>query len=536
MKNIVITIVLVLCSFLFVVFLTNAITIYAQQQMPRPSSNTPPKIPSQSPSSTSPKAVKIISPIKGQQIPVGKDLTISGTSIDNANSNCQVSMSVNRIRPYQPTTAAGTGGANDYSKWNFVLTPNYTTIKPGPDNRITAKYTCTDNSVVASPTYSSVNVTGVMDSTSTTVPTTNVLLQQQKQQTMTTSNNATTISNGNPNKITPQGKPSLTMSNNNTNAIVNSVSTPATHTASTPTNTPDSGKLLYLGINSKSANKADDTNTKAVAHHSNSDDDVGSKIKVNKVSDSASSSSDDDVGSKIKVNKVRDSASSSSDDDVGSKIKVNKVRDSASSSASSDDDVGSKIKVNKVSDSNSGSSSASSTSTSSDDDVGSKIKVNKVRDSASSSASSDDDVGSKIKVNKVSDSNSGSSSASSTSTSSDDDVGSKIKVHKLHPVAHSQSSTNTDHTNIDPVPPLISDNTLIHPHPFFQHTHSSNKVNKVRDSNSGSSSASISDHVTSKIKVHDSKDDNNYSNELADNIIKDVENSLKGSGINIDLG
>src|SRR5438046_250121 len=114
MNNIVITIVLVLCSFLFVVCLTNTITIYAQQQMPRPSSNTPPQIPSQSPppssSPASPKAVKIISPAKGQQIPVGKDLTISGTSIDNAASNCQVSMSVNRVRPYQPVTAAGTAG------------------------------------------------------------------------------------------------------------------------------------------------------------------------------------------------------------------------------------------------------------------------------------------------------------------------------------------------------------------------------------------------------------------------------------------
>ena len=107
MNNIVITIVLVLGLFLFVVFLTNTIIIYAQQQMP-PSSNTPPQIPSQSPSSTaSPKAVKIISPTKGQQIPVGKDLTISGTSIDNATSNCQVSMSVNHVRPYQPATAAG---------------------------------------------------------------------------------------------------------------------------------------------------------------------------------------------------------------------------------------------------------------------------------------------------------------------------------------------------------------------------------------------------------------------------------------------
>ena len=190
-------------------------------------------IPSQSPSSStaSPKAVKIISPTKGQQIPVGKDLTISGTSIDNATSNCQVSMSVNHVRPYQPATAAGTGGvgANDYSKWNFVLTSNYTTIKPGPDNRITAKYTCTDNPAMVSPTYSSVNVTGVTNvaSTTSTTPTANVLQQQQqKQQTMTTSNNATITYNGNPNKITPQDKPSLTVGNNNTTAIVNSVSTP----------------------------------------------------------------------------------------------------------------------------------------------------------------------------------------------------------------------------------------------------------------------------------------------------------------------
>jgi hypothetical protein len=168
MNNTFITILLAFSLFLFVVFLTNTITIYAQQQM-QPSSNIPPNISSQSTSSSaSPKAVKITSPTKGQQVPVGKDLTISGTSIDNATSNCQVTMSVNHVRPYQPTTAAGTAGDNDYSKWNFVLTSNYTTIKPGPDNRITAKFTCTDNPVMVSPTYSSVNVTGVMDASSTT--------------------------------------------------------------------------------------------------------------------------------------------------------------------------------------------------------------------------------------------------------------------------------------------------------------------------------------------------------------------------------
>jgi hypothetical protein len=186
----IITMIVVFSLFLFVVFLTNTITIYAQQV---------PQTQAQSSSSTTspPKlhAVKIISPIKGQQIPVGKDLTIAGTSIDNATSNCQVSVIVNHIRPYRPATAAGTGGgANDYSKWNFVLTPNYTTIKPGPDNRITAKYTCTDNPVMVSPYYSSVNVTGVAATAATTAYA--PLPQQQQQENMITSNNATT-SNGN---------------------------------------------------------------------------------------------------------------------------------------------------------------------------------------------------------------------------------------------------------------------------------------------------------------------------------------------------
>ncbi|MFL6325179.1 MAG: hypothetical protein ACJ72C_10505 [Nitrososphaeraceae archaeon] len=113
--------------------------------------------------------IKITSPIKGQQVPVRKDLTVSGTSIDNATSDCQVSVRVNRVSPYQPATSAtatGSGGgggggaaaANDYSKWNYVLTSKYTTIKPG-QNRITAKYECGGNAALTS--FSSVNVTGV---------------------------------------------------------------------------------------------------------------------------------------------------------------------------------------------------------------------------------------------------------------------------------------------------------------------------------------------------------------------------------------
>jgi hypothetical protein len=117
--------------------------VYAQQSS---SSSTSPSAASVSKPQQHITKVKITSPTKGQQLPVGKGLKVSGISIDNAASDCQISVIVNKVRPYQPATAAtGTGGAAaDYSKWNFVLTSKYTTIKPGP-NRITAKYECANN-------------------------------------------------------------------------------------------------------------------------------------------------------------------------------------------------------------------------------------------------------------------------------------------------------------------------------------------------------------------------------------------------------
>ena len=137
-------------------------------------------------------AVKIISPTKNQQVPIGKDLTISGTSIDNLTSSCQVSVIVNSIKPYQPATATGTGGTKDYSKWNFILTSKYTTIKQGPNNKITAKYTCINNPSVVS--YSSVNVTGVTMTANTTGSNSITAsaaspIKQQQQQVVTKSNN-----------------------------------------------------------------------------------------------------------------------------------------------------------------------------------------------------------------------------------------------------------------------------------------------------------------------------------------------------------
>ena len=65
--------------------------------------------------------VRIISPTKGQRIPVGKELFILGTSTDNANSGCKVSVKLNAINPYQDASPNGGAGNSDYSKWNFTL-------------------------------------------------------------------------------------------------------------------------------------------------------------------------------------------------------------------------------------------------------------------------------------------------------------------------------------------------------------------------------------------------------------------------------
>ena len=158
-------------------------TSYAQV-LPTPT-QLPPKL----------HAVKITSPTKGQQVPIGKNLTISGTSLGNATSHCQVSVIGNGIKPYQPATAAGPGGATDYSKWNFVLTPKYTTIKEGPNNKITARYSCN----ISNPNleaFDSVNVTGI--TTPTTPTTTNItkqIPQQQQQQQPVAGGNQTSTSN-----------------------------------------------------------------------------------------------------------------------------------------------------------------------------------------------------------------------------------------------------------------------------------------------------------------------------------------------------
>lgn len=109
--------------------------------------------------------VRIISPIKDQQIPAHIGLKVSGISIANSTSGfCYVSVIVNGIKPYRMAVAMGKGGANDYSTWSYK--PASSVIKPG-QNRITAKFTCANDPSLKS--FNSVNVIGVANNNNVAV-------------------------------------------------------------------------------------------------------------------------------------------------------------------------------------------------------------------------------------------------------------------------------------------------------------------------------------------------------------------------------
>ncbi|CAN5222431.1 hypothetical protein BH18THE2_BH18THE2_40650 [soil metagenome] len=110
--------------------------------------------------------VNIVLPSKGEPVPAGSSLEISGTSDDNVQTNCKIQVIVNDKRPYQETTTVGPG---DYSKWIFIVTPQYGEIDEGI-NKITSKAICDaahEPFLVLDPVtkqyvkHYSINVTGV---------------------------------------------------------------------------------------------------------------------------------------------------------------------------------------------------------------------------------------------------------------------------------------------------------------------------------------------------------------------------------------
>lgn len=255
MNHITILVALALGMFLSSI-LVNTAMAYAQQVSSSPPHSSSPLLPSTSPLTPKLHTVKITSPTKGQQVPTGKDLTVSGvTTAGTAASHCQVSVIANGVKPYQSAIGTGPGGRTDYSKWNFILTSKYTTINPGLTNKITAKHTCIGNPNLVS--FSSVNVIGV-GAASTATKTAAVQPQPIQQQNITKTTSSSTT--GKNNAITQPGT-SVTKTNNTAIAINN------TNTAASTS--LGSGKLIYLGATKLPGEAANTKSTTIVHHHHN---------------------------------------------------------------------------------------------------------------------------------------------------------------------------------------------------------------------------------------------------------------------------
>jgi hypothetical protein len=105
--------------------------------------------------------VKITSPVDGQKINYidNNTITFNGISSDNTTSNCQVSIILNNIKPYQLTSPVS---SNDFSSWNFPPNAYLANIKEG-QNKVTAKISCLASPANLTKWYS-VNFTGLADS------------------------------------------------------------------------------------------------------------------------------------------------------------------------------------------------------------------------------------------------------------------------------------------------------------------------------------------------------------------------------------
>ncbi len=173
--------------------------------------------------------VKITSSCTGQQVAAG-ELTISGTSTDNATTDCTVYADWNNTKPFQTAVATGAGGVNDYSTWTFTYTDDYHLITNGTNN-LTSKLSCIDNSnggSTANLTKNySVNVIGVaiIGGGGPTTTTTTTIKEQ---------NNGSSVSS--PSSTLPP----LTRENENNNTDVT--------TTTTTTTTPPEEPIIYWDL------------------------------------------------------------------------------------------------------------------------------------------------------------------------------------------------------------------------------------------------------------------------------------------------
>ena len=138
--------------------------------------------------------IKIVKPVTTQNVSSQDELIISGQSSDNNSKNCSVSVIVNDVKPYQTAVAKGSGGAADFSEWEFVLHNNYTHINAG-ENKITSKLFCES----ASPRWYSVFVNGVPNSSNEDVF--SPVQSEEQQNTPATNLSETNEIDGNNNEL-----------------------------------------------------------------------------------------------------------------------------------------------------------------------------------------------------------------------------------------------------------------------------------------------------------------------------------------------
>ena len=186
------------------------------------------------------ETIKIVKPITTQNVSTGEELIISGLSSDNTLKNCSVSVIVNDVRPYQIAVAKGTGGINDFSRWEFVWRTNYTQIIEG-ENKITSKLLCTS----APPRWYSVFVNGAPNYSNEEMSS---RVQSGEQQNIPTANlSVTNDTGGNNNEllvsIFPLKDPVARGDSQNTTITVTDSASRAV------ANSEIDGKLIYPGDN-----------------------------------------------------------------------------------------------------------------------------------------------------------------------------------------------------------------------------------------------------------------------------------------------
>jgi hypothetical protein len=284
--------------------------------------------PTQSPSTTITKltgGIKINSPDKGDLVPLNsnKSLVIYGVSKDTASTDCDVTIIVNNVKPYQNVQPTGIQGNNDYSTWQYTLSSNYTSINEG-NNKITSKIYCaagnntstgTNGSVAFPPqpsqAYYSVNITA---SNFTQPQLTNYEMMLESASN-STNGNSTLASNA----IQPVAQ--IQQFNQDTGSGPVCCKT----TSALTTQSSDSG----TGSGSSSNNDDDDDDSSSSSSNNDDDDDDSSSSSSNNDDDdddsSSSSSNNDDDDDDSSSNRNNDD--DDDDDDSSSSSSSNRNND-----------------------------------------------------------------------------------------------------------------------------------------------------------------------------------------------------------------